>query len=117
MKIDPEYKLYMAGERHDLLLRHYLEHAANELGISHAFIYDDFQDDIFSWLNDKNFIVSTSVIESQGMGILEAMGAGIKPVVYNFPGARGIFGAAPLFNTPEQFCQKILDTSYRSHQY
>ncbi|MHC5157913.1 MAG: glycosyltransferase [Planctomycetota bacterium] len=117
LKIDPEYKLYMAGERHDLLLRHYLEHAANELGISHAFIYDDFQDDILGWLNDKNFIVSTSVIESQGMGILEAMAAGIKPVVYNFPGARGIFGAAPLFNTPEQFCQKILDTSYRSHQY
>lgn len=117
LKIDPGYKLYMAGDRHDLLLRHYLEHATGELGISHAFIYDDFQDDILSWLDDKNFIVSTSVIESQGMGILEAMAAGIKPVVFNFPGARGIFGAAPLFNTPDEFCRKILDKAYDSHRY
>ena len=120
LKIDPEYKLYMAGEANDrdsLLLRHYLDHITKELGVSDAFIYDDFQDDIQSWLKDKNFIVSTSVIESQGMGILEAMAAGIKPVIHNFPGAGGIFGQAPLFNTPEEFCQKILDNSYDSHQY
>ena len=117
LKIDPEYKLYMAGDRHDLLLRHYLEHTTEELGIAHAFIYDDFQDDILGWLEDKSFIVSTSVIESQGMGILEAMAAGIKPVIHNFPGAAGIFGQEPLFNTPEEFCQKILDTSYDSHRY
>ena len=117
LKIDPDYKLYMAGDRGDLLLRHYLEHATGELGISDAFVYDDFQDDIQGWLEDKNFIVSTSVIESQGMGILEAMAAGIKPVIYNFPGAEGIFGRAPLFNTPQEFCHKILDDSYDSRQY
>jgi len=120
LEIDPEYKLYMAGEASDrdsLLLRHYLQHITKELGISDAFIYDDFQDDIQSWLEDKNFIVSTSVIESQGMGILEAMAAGIKPVIHNFPGAGSIFGETPLFNTPEEFCQKILDGSYDSHQY
>jgi glycosyltransferase involved in cell wall biosynthesis len=117
LEIDPEYKLYMAGDRHDLLLRHYLEHATKELGIADAFIYDDFQQDILSWLEDKHFIVSTSVIESQGMGILEAMAAGLKPLVHNFPGAKGIFGDSPLFNTPEEFCQKILDESYHSHQY
>ncbi len=117
LEIDPDYKLYMAGDRHDLLLRHYLEHTTKELGISHAFVYDDFQDDILSWLEDKHFIVSTSVIESQGMGILEAMAAGLKPLVYNFPGAEGIFGESFLFNTPEEFCQKILDDSYHSHQY
>ncbi|MHC4386138.1 MAG: glycosyltransferase [Planctomycetota bacterium] len=117
LKIDPEYKLYMAGDRNDLLLRHYLEHTTRELGISHAFIFDDFQDDIPGWLEDKNFIVSTSVIESQGMGILEAMAAGIKPVIHNFPGAGGIFGQSPLFNTPQEFCQKILDNSYNSQKY
>ncbi|MHC5155422.1 MAG: glycosyltransferase [Planctomycetota bacterium] len=117
LKIDSEYKLYMAGDRGDLLLRHYLEHITGELGIADAFIYDDFQDDIQSWLEDKNFIVSTSVIESQGMGLLEAMAAGLKPAIHNFPGAEGIFGQAPLFNTPEQFCRKILDDSYDSHQY
>ena len=120
LKIDPEYKLYIAGEdsdRDSLLLRQYLEHITGELDIADTFIYDGFQDDIQAWLEDKNFIVSTSVIESQGMGILEAMAAGLKPLVHNFPGAGGIFGESPLFNTPEEFCQKILDNSYDSQKY
>lgn len=117
LKMDPDYKLCMAGDRHDLLLRQYLQHTTKELGIADAFVYDDWQDDIPSWLDDKSYIVSTSVIESQGMGILEAMAAGIKPVIHNFPGAAGIFGTDYLFNTPRQFCRQILQTPYESDQY
>jgi glycosyltransferase involved in cell wall biosynthesis len=117
LKIDPEYQLYMAGELHDLLLWQYMQHMTKELGIPESFVFDEWQDDIPSWLEDKSYLVSTSVIESQGMGILEAMAAGIKPVIHNFPGAAGIFGTEHLFNTPSQFCRQILETPYKSEHY
>jgi len=117
LKLDPDYKLCMAGEMHDLLLWQYMQHMTKEFGIEDAFIYDQWQDDIQSWLEDKSYIVSTSVIESQGMGILEAMAAGIKPVIHNFPGAAGTFGDAYLFNTPRDFCRCIIQEPYDSEQY
>ena len=117
LKLDPEYKLCMAGEMHDLLLWQYLQHMTKEFGIANAFIYDEWQDDIQSWLDDKSYIVSTSVIESQGMGILEAMAAGIKPVIHNFPGAAETFGHTYLFNTPHEFCRHIIGGTYDSEQY
>lgn len=117
LKTDPEYRLFMAGEMHDLLLRHYLEHITKDLGIANAFVFDNWQKDIPSWLEDKHYIVSTSVIESQGMGILEAMAAGIKPVIHHFPGASGTFGTQYLFYTPQEFCRRILQEPYDSEQY
>jgi glycosyltransferase involved in cell wall biosynthesis len=117
LKLAPEYKLCMAGEMHDLLLRQYLEHMTKEFGIADAFVYDGWQENIQSWLQDKSYIVSTSVIESQGMGILEAMACGIKPVIHNFPGAAETFGNAYLFNTPREFCRHILEEPYDSEQY
>ena len=117
LKVDPDYKLYIAGEMKDLLLRQYIEHTALELGISGAIVFDGFQTDIPGWLADKNYIVSTSVIESQGMGILEAMAAGIKPAVHHFPGAEGTFGADWLFRTPQEFVRLILEDDYDSETY
>jgi glycosyltransferase involved in cell wall biosynthesis len=85
--------------------------------MSANFHFDGFQEDMTAWLEDKNYLVSTSVIESQGMGILEAMAAGIKPVVHDFPGAEEIFGKNYLFTTPQDFCKQILEDDYDSEQY
>lgn len=117
LKIDPDYKLYIAGEVKDLLILHYLQHTLREMNMEHAVISNGFQNDIPGWLADKNYIVSTSVIESQGMGILEAMTAGIKPVIHNFPGAKETFGDKWLFNTAADFCRQIIETPYNSEEY
>jgi glycosyltransferase involved in cell wall biosynthesis len=114
---DPDYHLYYAGATHDLLLQHYIEYSLQRLGMSDNFHFDGFQEDMTAWLEDKNYLVSTSVIESQGMGILEAMAAGIKPVVYDFPGAEEIFGKNYLFTTPQDFCRRIFEEDYDSEQY
>jgi glycosyltransferase involved in cell wall biosynthesis len=117
LKVDREYKLHMAGEMHDLLLCQYLKHMTTEFGIADAFVYDDWQDDIPAWLEDKNYIISTSVIESQGMGILEAMASGIKPIIHDFPGAKGTFGNRYLFRKPHEFACRVLEDSYNSEEY
>ena len=114
---DPRYRLCWAGRVQDPALEQYLRHMIRALGIEAAIALDGWQTDVRQWLRDKHFIVCTSVIESQGMGVLEAMAAGLKPVVHNFPGAEDTFGPQCLFNTPEQFCDHILSGNYDSAAY
>lgn len=114
---DPEYKLFIAGDRNDVLLDQYMTYQIDQLGLRGAVIFDGWQKDIPAWLADKHYLLVTSVIESQGMGCLEAMAAGIRPVIHNFPGSRETFGGDYLFNTPEEFCDHILDGEYHSEAY
>jgi tetratricopeptide (TPR) repeat protein len=116
-QIDPEYELFIAGKEDDFLLGQYMRHQIKVLGLEQAVHFDGWIGDIPSWLADKHYLAVTSVIESQGMGVLEAMAAGIKPVIHNFPGAQEIYGSEFLFNTPEDFCQQILSEEYEPVSY
>jgi tetratricopeptide (TPR) repeat protein len=116
-QIDPEYELFIAGKEDDFLLHQYIRHQMKELGLERTVHFDGWIGDIQSWLADKHYLAVTSVIESQGMGILEAMAAGVKPVIHNFPGAREIYGSDFLFNTAEEFCQHILSEEYAPVSY
>lgn len=115
--VDPEYRLFIAGRMEDPLLGQYVEHTIRTLGLKEHIIDDGFQSDIPGWLADKHIIVSTSVIESQGMGILEAMACGLKPAIHHFPGADETFGTQWLFSTPDDFCRQICRTDYDSESY
>lgn len=115
--IDPEYRLFFAGHFQDLSLEQYMRHMVKALGLQNVVVFDGWQADINRWLADKHYIVSTSTIESQGMGILEAMACGLKPVIHNFPGAEQIFSSEYLFNISEEFCQQIISESYEPKRY
>lgn len=115
--VDGDYRLFIAGRMEDLLLKQYFEHAIQTMGLGNNIICDGYQRDITGWLADKQYIISTSVIESQGMGILEAMACGIKPVIHHFPGAEEIFGSQHLFTTPDDFCRLVRKPDYNSEDY
>ncbi len=115
--IDPGYKLYFAGNFQDYCLEQYLRHTVKSMGLEGVVFFDGWQDDIKGWLADKHFIVSGSIFESQGMGILEAMASGLKPVIHNFPGAEEIFGSEYLFSISEDFCVQILSDKYEPGRY
>lgn len=116
-QIDPAYRLFIAGDKSDLLMEHYVDYQINQLGLRDHIIFDGWQSDVRSWLADKHALAVTSCIESQGMGCLEAMALGIRPVIHNFPGSREIYGDRYLFNTPEEFCRHILSDEYNSLEY
>ena len=115
--IAPEYRLFFAGDFQDMSLEQYMRHMVKALGLQGVVSFDGWQNDINQWLADKHYIVSTSTIESQGMGILEAMACGLKPVIHNFPGAEQIFSSEYLFNISEEFYQHILSESYEPKKY
>jgi len=117
--IDSAYKLFFAGRIPpvDAFVEQYLGHTVDVLGLREVVFFDGRQADINSWLADKHYIISTSVIESQGMGILEGMACGLKPVVHNFPGAERIFAPEFVFNTAEDFCRQILSAEYEPKRY
>ncbi len=115
--IDPQYKLFFAGVFQDAALEQYVRHIVKAMDIADVVFFDGWQDDVNSWLQDKHYIISTSVGESQGMGLLEAMACGLKPVVHNFPGADQIFPRECLFNISEEFCQQVCSEHYQPVRY
>ncbi|MBN1796316.1 MAG: glycosyltransferase [Sedimentisphaerales bacterium] len=115
--MDAEYKLFFAGYFQDGTLEQYIRHMARVLGLENVVFFDGWQDDVPGWLADKHYIVSASIGESQGMAIAEAMAAGLKPVIHNFPGASEIYPEEFLFNIAEQFCEQILSQDYQPLAY
>ena len=115
--IDPQYKLFFAGVFQDAALEQYIRYMVKALELTNVVFFDGWQDDVNAWLQDKHYIVSTSIGESQGMGILEGMACGLKPVVHNFPGADQIFPSEYIFNISEEFCEQVCDESYMPERY
>ncbi len=115
--IDPEYKLFFAGVFQDPMLEQYVRHIVQELKLTDVVFFDGWQENVNSWLQDKHYIVSCSIGESQGMGLLEGMACGLKPVIHNFPGANQIFPSEFLFDISEEFCEQIRSVSYEPRRY
>jgi hypothetical protein len=115
--IDPQYRLFFGGIFQDSALEQHVKYMVNALELGGVVFFDGWQKDVNLWLADKHYIVSTSIIESQGMGLLEGMACGLKPVIHNFPGAIEIFPSEFLFNISEDFCREVLSDKYEPYRY
>jgi pentatricopeptide repeat protein len=115
--IDPEYRLFFGGEFADAALEHYLKQMVDVLDLRGVVFFEGWQEDVNSWLEDKHYIVSTSIIEGQSRGLLEGMACGLKPVIHNFPGASQTFPTEFLFNISEEFCGQICSDKYEPQRY
>ena len=115
--MDPEYKLFFGGHFQDEVLERYLRHMIRVFGLEDAVFFDGWQVDVPGWLQDKHYIVSTSICEGHPVAILEGMACGLKPVIHNFLGAESVFPSTFLFNISEEFCEQILSGPYEPHKY
>lgn len=114
---DSRYELHIAGEFIEPRYELYYEQMVKELGLEKNVFYNGWQMNIKKWLEDKNYIISTSVLESQHLAIMEAMAMGIKPLVHNFYGAREVYDNRFIWNTIDEAVEMIIDNSYESHVY
>ncbi|WP_051618084.1 methyltransferase domain-containing protein [Desulfofundulus thermocisternus] len=113
---DNRFKLYIAGLFQDPRYVLYFKQMIKELGLEHNVFYEGWQPDINQWLEDKNYIISTSVLEGNPLGIMEAMAKGIKPVIHNFVGSREQFGPY-VWNTINEAVNMIISDKYDSEEY
>ena len=86
-QLDSRYTFHAAGAFTDLRTLRYLECQIPALDLGGAVRFDGQVADMPAWYADKGVLLSTSLYESFGMAIGEAMAAGAFPVVHCFPGA------------------------------
>jgi glycosyltransferase involved in cell wall biosynthesis len=96
-RLDTRYTFHAAGAFTDLRTLRYLERQIPALDLGGAMRFDGPVADMPAWYADKGVLLSTSLYESFGMAIGEAMAVGAFPVVHGFPGAEQLWPPECLF--------------------
>ncbi len=114
---DNRYKLFIAGKFQDQRDVLYFNQMIKEFSLEGNVIYQGWQDNLDKWLEDKNYILCTSILESQNMSVMQAMVKGIKPIIHNFVGAKNIYPESLVWNTINQAVNMITEDEYNSKEY
>lgn len=115
--MDNKYKLYIAGKFQDNRDVLYFQQMIKEFGLENNFFFEGWQENLDKWLEDKNYILCTSILESQNISVMQAMVKGIKPIIHNFVGAKEIYPARYLWNTIDEAVAMIMSDDYDSEEY
>ena len=116
-KIDSRYKLHIVGDIADPELGYYLQNFINKTGTENIYCHGRIDNDkLPEFMKGMSFILCSSIFESQGMGILEAMCCGLKPLIFDFPGAEQIFPREWLWVDFEEF-REIIEDDYDPKSY
>ena len=96
-RADPRYGVHIAGAFSDLRTARYVRRLMGALGLGGIVRFDGAVTDMPGWYADKGVLLSTSMYESFGLNIGEAMAVGAFPVVHDFPGADRLWPEECLF--------------------
>jgi glycosyltransferase involved in cell wall biosynthesis len=99
---DPRFSFHVAGAFTDLRTARYLRQMQAMLGMAGTVWFDGHVADMPAWYADKGILLSTSMYESFGMNIGEAMATGAFPVVHAFPGADRLWPTECLFASVDE---------------
>lgn len=114
---EPRFKLHIAGafqDERDIL---YFNQMIGEFGLQNSIFFEGWQNDLNSWLEDKNYILCSSILESQNISVMQAMSKGIKPIIHNFVGAKDIYEEKYLWNSIEEAVNLTVEENYESEEY
>jgi glycosyltransferase involved in cell wall biosynthesis len=114
---DHRYMFYIAGQFQDTRYSLYLKQMVQEFGLENNLFFEGWQNDLDKWLEDKDYILCSSLLESQNMSVMQAMAKGIKPVVHNFVGAKGIYPEKYVWNTIDEAVGMVTEQNYNSEDY
>jgi glycosyltransferase involved in cell wall biosynthesis len=94
---DPRFSVHVAGTFTDPRTARYLKQMQAALGLGGVVRFEGHVADMPVWYGDKGVLLCTSMYESFGMNIGEAMAVGAFPVVHGFPGSDRLWPADCLF--------------------
>ncbi len=101
-RLDPRYEMHVAGVFTDQRTARYVQRFMGSLGLEGVVRFHGAIANMPAWLADKGVLLSTSMYESFGMNIGEAMAVGAFPVVHDFPGADLLWPEECLFASIEE---------------
>lgn len=112
-----DYELHIAGGLQDAQVMVYIENLVISTKNKIVLYGQIPSEHMNSWLDDKNYILSTAISEGCPNHVIEAMAKGIKPVVHNWAGAKEQFGDY-VFNTTDEAVHMIAGhDNYDSQRY
>ncbi|MBM3329444.1 MAG: glycosyltransferase [Calditrichaeota bacterium] len=118
VKREPRFRLYWAGTVQDRALDIYLHKMVEQLGLAGHVFLDGNIEDISAWLEDKHYLLLTSVVEGHPVCVIEAMARGLKPVLHDYVGEpAGQFGPEFVFRTVDEAVELLLDTRFEPEHY
>jgi glycosyltransferase involved in cell wall biosynthesis len=116
-EIDRDYELHLSGKtRKEFEVPLYLANIIKKWNMENNIFFNGYVENINNWLEDKEYIVSSSISEGCPNAILEGMSKGVKPVIHCWPGAEKIFGSDFIFTTPEEFIE-VINGPYEPERY
>jgi hypothetical protein len=104
----PDLKLHIAGQYQDSRNKIAIPYFLEQAGWADRVIISDYVGTPEEWFKDKDFILSSSLNESQGIALLEALSMGTRPLIYNFPGAKDIYLPNQLWTTFDDLEDRFL---------
>lgn len=104
-KNDPEYTFHIAGTFQDERIHMYCSTLMERMPFKIQ--YDGHVEDIPKYLEDKDFVLSTSLFESFQYSIAEGMASGVVPLVHGWLGAENTYPHKYIFNTFDD-CMEII---------
>jgi glycosyltransferase involved in cell wall biosynthesis len=115
--IDKRYVLHIAGDFQDIRYSNYFKYFIKEANLEKNVKLYGFVNDVNAFLEDKNYLLSTSIHEGHPYNIMEAMARGIKPIIHNFAGANKLYPKSLIFNFIDEAVEKITQAPYDSVEY
>lgn len=119
VNVDRRFRIHVIGGLHDPACLDTFRYEAEKWGLDANIVYEGHlpHSRVPKWLDDKNIILSASLHEGHPVGLMEAMACGIKPVIYDYPGAREVFRTEWVFDTVQRAVEMITDSLYDSGGY
>lgn len=114
---DPRYKLFIAGTHQEARFQLYLHHMVKELNLSDSVQFDGWQANLDGYLEDKDYVLVTSPLESQHVSVMEGMAKGIKPLIHHFWGATALYEHDFLWSSIDQLVERVVEEEYTSSRY
>jgi len=114
---DNKYKLHIAGDFQDTRYKVYFDYIKKEMKMEDNFILHGWIKEVEKFLEDKNYIISTSIHEGHPYNILESMARGIKPIILNYSGSKEQWPNELIYNTIDEAVEKITQQTYDSEGY
>jgi len=116
IKKDPDFKFEIVGQGSERWLDKYFEEFVKRNGFENNVKRIHYVESVDKWLDNIDYILSSSMKECMSLPIAEAMAKGIKPLIHNWWGADELYPKELVWNGVDEIMD-IINAPYESVKY